>query len=265
MMFRSPISLNRALSSQVVKAMLPTHLRSNMLSLLPAEIRRRSMFIAGETSADTLQTVNDSIVDVLSGNHTEEQARTLLQRIPAMLENPRLSLESRLRLILETNIDMARGFGGYQQTQDVDVMEEFPAWEFYRAEERKEPRDWPARWEAAGGDFYPGDSDYPEGRMIALKNDPIWEEISAFGLPYAPFDFNSGMDLRDIDREEAEQLGLIQPKQTVQPDRMGFNEGVEARPNATGGILAALGGYLSAQGIGLLTGEGILKLTGGGS
>jgi hypothetical protein len=31
------------------------------------------------------------------------------------------------------------------------------------------------------------------GRMIALKSDPIWTAISAFGTPYPPFDYNSGM------------------------------------------------------------------------
>ncbi len=265
MMFKGPIPLSRALESQVVKVMLPTHLRSNMLSTLPAEIRRRSMFIAGENSADVLQRVNDAIVDVLRGNQTEEGARARLRELPDLLDNPRLQSEGRSRLILETNIDMARGFGGYQQTQDVDVLDEFPAWELYRAEERKEPRDWPARWAEAGGEFFPGDADYPEGRMIALKDDPIWTEISAFDQPFAPFDFNSGMDTRDIDRDEAEALGLIKPDEQVQPDRLAFNDGVEAHPSATGSILDALVDYYVGQGIGRLAGAGIVKLIGGGS
>lgn len=265
MMFRTPVPMNTALASQVVKVMLPTHLRSNLLTALPAQVRQRSLFIAGETSADTLQAVNDSIINVLRGTHTEEQARSLLQSIPEMLDNPRLQTEARARLILETNIDMARGYGGYRQTQDVDVLDEFPAWEFYRAEDRKEPRDWPARWEEAGGQFYPGEADYPEGRMIALKDDPIWEELSAFGLPYAPFDYNSGMDLRDIDRDEAEQLGLIEAGETVQPDRLGFNRDVEAHPSAEGDILDALVNYYAAQGVGRLLGEGVVRLMGGGS
>lgn len=265
MMFKEPISMSRALESQVVKVMLPTHLRSNMLATMPLEIRRRSMFIAGEQSADVLQRVNNAIVDVLRGNQTEEGARARLQALPDLLDNPRLQSEGRARLILETNIDMARGYGGYQQSQDVDVLSEFPAWELYRAEERKEPRDWPARWEEAGGEFYPGDSDYSAGRMIALKDDPIWEEISAFGLPYAPFDYNSGMDLRDIDRDEAEALGLLDSGDNVQPKRMGFNLGVEARPSATGSILDALVDYYVGQGIGRLVGEGAVRLIGGGS
>ena len=57
------------------------------------------------------------------------------------------------------------------------------------------------RWEAAGGQF-------TNGRMAALKTDPIRAAISRFGDPFPPFDYGSDMGLRDIDREEAEALGL---------------------------------------------------------
>ena len=45
--------------------------------------------------------------------------------------------------------------------------------------------------------------------MIALKGDPIWTHISAFHLPFPPFDIDSGMDVDGVPREEAEKLGLI--------------------------------------------------------
>ena len=54
--------------------------------------------------------------------------------------------------------------------------------------------------------------------MIALKNDPIWERLGdpktfddALGNPYPPFAFNSGYDVRDVSRKEAERLGVIAP------------------------------------------------------
>lgn len=263
MMFRQPIPLNAAMASQAVKTVMPTTLRSRMLAELPVALRKRSMFSAGVTNADLLQSINDQLVDVLQGQHTEATARSLLHRIPDMLTDVQLKQESRLRLIVETNVDLARGYGMFQQTQDVDILTEWPAWEFFRAEQRKEPRDWPARWEDAGGTFYPGPSDYPAGRMIALKNDPIWVEISAFDLPYAPFDYNSGMDLQDIDREEAEALGVIKPNEAVQAQRVDFNMGVQASPEAEGGILDALVEYYAGQGIANLTREGVLKLIGG--
>jgi len=51
--------------------------------------------------------------------------------------------------------------------------------------------------------------------MIALKDDPIWETVSAFGLPFRPFDFLSGMDIRDIKRSEATELDLITPERRI--------------------------------------------------
>ncbi|MGN1360349.1 MAG: hypothetical protein ACI4X9_07875 [Kiritimatiellia bacterium] len=49
--------------------------------------------------------------------------------------------------------------------------------------------------------------------MIALKGDPVWTRISAFGNPWPPFDFNSGMGIEDITRQEAIRLGVIAPDQ----------------------------------------------------
>ncbi len=81
----------------------------------------------------------------------------------------------------------------------------------------KEPRDWPARWRAAGGQFY------GNGRMAALKDDPIWRRISAFGEPTPPFDYGSQMGLSDIDAGEAVELGLI-TKEDAQAAIASFGE-----------------------------------------
>lgn len=72
----------------------------------------------------------------------------------------------------------------------------------------KVPRKWERRWADAGGKFF-------DGRMIALKTDPIWIKISRFDRPYPPFDFGSGMGLRNITREESDALGLTQPGKEV--------------------------------------------------
>jgi hypothetical protein len=66
------------------------------------------------------------------------------------------------------------------------------------------------------------------GRMIALKSDPIWESISAFGTPYPPFDFNSGMWVRDVDRGEAISLGLLDEGEAAQPVVENFNARLES-------------------------------------
>jgi hypothetical protein len=44
---------------------------------------------------------------------------------------------------------------------------------------------------------------------IALKTSPIWTALSAFGHPYPPFDWGSGMDVRDVSADRAIELGLI--------------------------------------------------------
>ncbi|MBR0198127.1 MAG: hypothetical protein IJQ34_08330, partial [Kiritimatiellae bacterium] len=72
----------------------------------------------------------------------------------------------------------------------------------------KNPRgDWPKRWQKAGGKIFPG------GRMIALKDDPVWVKLSVFDNPFPPFDWGSGMGLEDIGRKEAVKLGLIDDKE----------------------------------------------------
>jgi hypothetical protein len=104
---------------------------------------------------------------------------------------------------------------------DPDVLDAFPAQELVREEDRKQPRDWESRWTAAGGELI-------DGRMVALKTDPIWTKISRFGTPWPPFDFGSGMGLNDISRDEAEQLGLIEPGAPVAAEDEYFNKELAA-------------------------------------
>ena len=109
----------------------------------------------------------------------------------------------RLGLIYQMNVEEAREYAKYVRGQDADALDMYPAQEFLRVESRRVPRtDWQMRWRAAGGKIY-------GGRMIALKSDPVWTNLSRFGRPYPPFDFGSGMGVEDIDREEAIELGLL--------------------------------------------------------
>jgi hypothetical protein len=259
-----PQPFSDALDALDAKQLLPTELRSDLLSELPAEIRERALFSAGVTNAEVLQKVDDGVRQILSGEKTESQVREMLKHLSVIANDEELSNDGRLNLVINTNSDMARGYGFWKQAQVPEILDEYPAYEFYRAEDRKEPRDWPDRWEEAGGQFYPGDSDYPEGRMIALKNDPIWEEISAFGLPYAPFDFNSGMDVRDIDRDEAESLGLIDPEDKIDPQDRGLNEDLQASTELQdGGLISTLEAFL--DGIAIFGRDGVLRFIGGGA
>lgn len=134
---------------------------------------------------------------------------------------------ARLGLIFDTQMQMAYEHAGWKMGQDPDVLNEFPAQRFLRVMTVEKPREgWPERWQAAG------DSVNWEGAlpapMIALKTSGIWEALSRFGDPWPPFDYGSGMGLEDVDREEAEALGLVQPGEVVEPIEADFNANLEA-------------------------------------
>ncbi len=149
------------------------------------------------------------------------QATTRCDVRNTLIEINQQADDERLILCIETAIGLAQGYDHWRQHQDEDFLDQFPAQELYRLESRGAPRDWQERWEAAGGKFY-GDA---KDRMIAKMNDPIWVEISAFGLPWPPFDLNSGMWVEDIDRDEAEQFGVIETDEQVGPSIISLDFG----------------------------------------
>jgi len=226
--FPHPVTLRQAMETRAVRSILPTDLSSRMLSQLPVQVRQRAIISAGVQNTDFLTRVGEAVDRMVGGESNRATERTALRELAESLDLKNLQTDSRLNLILDTQAKMSNGYGSFIEGQHPSVLFQWPAQEFYRAEDRKEPRDWPSRWADAGGEFYPGDSDYPEGRMVALKSDPIWYDISAFGQPYAPFDFNSGMDLRDVDRDEAVDLGLISEDDTEEPEDRGLNDGLQA-------------------------------------
>jgi hypothetical protein len=127
----------------------------------------------------------------------------------------------RLGLIYDHNVTQAREYARWQAGQDEGALDAYPAQELIREESREAPREWRKRWADAGGRD-------AGGRMIALKSDPVWARISRFQTPFPPFDFNSGMGVEDVSREDAEDLGLIGINDVpVRPD-VGFNDALQA-------------------------------------
>jgi hypothetical protein len=102
-----------------------------------------------------------------------------------------------------------QGFGLYKGSLNHVILDEWPAWEFFRCISDITPVSYVELWENAGGKLLTG------GRMVALKNDPIWASVSKFGLPYPPFDAYDVMWIKDVDRTDAESLGLISRGQRV--------------------------------------------------
>lgn len=225
-----PQTFREALDHRSVKVLLPNNLSSAELARLDVGVSERSLALARVSNAEFLASLDEQVGEIVNGNTTEEKARRELEDVlqsigyesdaPGSIED--LLSDQRLRLVLRVQAEQSFGYGQWRQGQTDAVLRVYPAQEFYRATNRKEPRNWPERWSAAGGRFFQGRSDYPEGRMIALKDSPIWAEINRFSLPYPPYDFNSGMDIKDVERGEAVALGLMTANQIVIPQSRDF-------------------------------------------
>ena len=108
-----------------------------------------------------------------------------------------------LNTIIEVSVSLYHGARNHQLLQDESILDLWPVQELIRGSVRLVLRGWPSRWRDNGGRFFGG------GCMMARVVDPIWRRISRFVHPFPPFDFNSGMRVRDIERELAEDLGVI--------------------------------------------------------
>ena len=231
--FSRPVQFSEALQSREVRSILRTDLTSAQLEQIETAILERATFSARVTNAEYLQEIDDVVAEYTNGQIDLATARlTLKQKLDEIGYQPALdeagsitdfSSDARTNLVIETGASMAQGYGWYSQGQDPTILNAFPAQELYRVAPRKVPRNWIVRWRDAGGMFF-------NGQMIALKNAPIWTAISRFGTPYPPFDFNSGMGVRDVDRKTAMDLGLIDLTTQITPEDRGFNDDLQFSP-----------------------------------
>lgn len=115
--------------------------------------------------------------------------------------------------IYEQHVGLLRDYialehGRKRWESDKDSMSH-PAQRLVRAGYRENPRDWEARWEEAWKKV--GGEGASREDMVALNDSPIWAALSVFGLPYPPFDYDSGMVFESVDYDEAVELGLLEP------------------------------------------------------
>lgn len=228
-MFTAPIPFADAIAALAKRDLFPTHANSAQLSGLPPALLDEAFFSSKVSDARLLQAAKDRIAAILQPEGrgpgeamntatAREQIREVLKSIGYAPEPGKegsiedLTSEGRLDLIVDQNVAMARGRAEWAATQDADILDMWPCQEFYRAEDRIHKRNWPLRWRLAGGDIY-------SGRMIARKDDPVWVGINRFGVPWMPADFGSGMDVRDISRDEAISLGVISADDSVDPQQ----------------------------------------------
>lgn len=241
-MIEKPTPFADAIAYLRKRGILPTTLTTDQLSKVEASIRRYAQFSATVTNAEFLDEAGSLVQKIIDPQYAggapgtavdipraRAQLLSYLRGIGYAPEEGKagtlqdLSSNARLDLIVRTNTQMAQGYGQHVQANDATVLDAFPAQELFRLQQRAKPREWVTRWRNAGGRFYGG------GRMIALKDDPIWTEISRFGNPYPPFDFNSGMWVKPVPRREALEFGLIAKGQQVKPSEIAF-----ATPAKTG-------------------------------
>ncbi len=237
------------------RSLLPTSLGSREIALkLDGEVKRAAMFSARVEHARVLQRLRDVVGEIVAGVTPEREALREAGEAPVVLSvaDAKLKIQqeldavgyvpapedegtikdlrtdARLDLMVETNEAVTHGHGRWVAANDGDILDAFPAWELVRISPAAEPRNWPLRWMMAGGTTY-------GGRMIALKGSPVWDGLGntqlfsdSLGNPYPPFAYNSGMDVREISRQEAESLGVIQPGSPAPaPDQRALAEGME--------------------------------------
>ena len=258
------------------KGVLPLDLSTEQWQGIAQDVKERAIFSAHIQDARFLQAAKDTVGRLVSpeigaGNELNKPgeyinpatARATLRDamrgigyepteagVPAAVD----LADSRLDLIIKTNRDLAWGFAEATAGNTPEQLDAFPCWELVRMGMVAVPRDWIDRWAAAGGEFY-------QGRMIARKDDDVWQALGdgagldahegrdAIGNPYPPFAFNSEMWVEDVSRDEAEELGVIDPGEVVEATEAGLNDGLEADASGLdgfilGALLAGVGGML---------------------
>lgn len=229
MLFAKPLPFAEALGSQAVRRLLPTDFTSGQLADLGPALLRRAQFSATVTDLDHLDELAGTYREMLAGTLDRATARLrikdyLARKGYAASEDKAgtlqdLASDARINLQLDTNVEMMQGLGNQLQGQEPAVLDMYPARELVRVTSAMKPRDWESRWnDARAATLADGATDSSSGRMIALVGHPIWVKLSRFGNDYPPFDYNSGMGLRDISRREAMRLDLIGRDTQVRPE-----------------------------------------------
>ncbi len=236
MIFTTPTPFAEAVEHSAVKVLLPTSLDSaEAAEHLDAEILERARFSSQIVNAEILDELGQGVDELIAGTSDLVTRRNILRaKAKALGYQPEPGKEGtiqdftsirRLNIALLTPVQMAQGYGQFMQGQDPAVLDLYPAQELYRAQARKVPRNWNARWSDAASR-----TRTPVSGFVALKNTDIWTAISRFHTPYSPFDFNSGMRTRAVARARAVALGLIDRDTQIIPQSRDFNRDLAVTP-----------------------------------
>lgn len=218
---------------------------------VPAELRSRAMFSSRVEAASFLTEARDRLSSELRLQREQlaNGKQAFFSRNDFIIEMRRLAeaegidttngtfdgsirdirSSQRLGLIYDINTEQAENYGRYKMDLDPDVFDAYPAKRLVRVEDREHKRNWIEIWRGAAAEV--GWVGVHRGSdMVALKTSEIWTNLGPFGNPYPPYDWGSGMGDEDVDREEAERLGLVKPLVPAAPPEklQGFNAALEA-------------------------------------
>lgn len=213
------------------KALIGSNLDTKGWSKIQASLRDRAFFSAQVEEQKILYAMRQNVAEIAASRKSPSEARRDLREYLTSIgydpgENrgtiKDLLTKRRLDIMLKTNVDQAKGYVTHLRATTPGAILAFPGYELVRVEKRKMPRDWSARWQKAGNSV--GWEGAARDRFIALKTSPIWAKLSVFGNPYPPFDFNSGMGLKDVKKSVCRELGLLgENEQPKIPDPPDFN------------------------------------------
>lgn len=179
-----------------------------------------------QTDPATTEEILPNVAKYVQGNINKATVRCGLRDL---LVKSRLGADDeRLNLCIDTAHALACGYMHWIQGQEnPDELDIYPALQLFDCYHHAERVDWVQKWRDNGGRVF------QKNEMIALRNDPIWTRISVFGLPFPPFDLNSGMDIDVVPRNEAVKLGLISANDQGQPIAVNFEFGPALRQRLT--------------------------------
>lgn len=234
MKFTTPIPFAEAIDKLGSRSIIGSLLNSEQWSRVPLALRESADFSAQVESVRVLQSLRDGVMEyVTAARETLANGQTALatgsraQFVKQQMDQlaslgivrttgtvTDIASEKRLGLIFDTRVRQAQDFGHWQQGQDPDALDAFPAQRFVRTEDRKEHRDLHSAEEG----------------VVRLKTDVgYWTALNQdFGVPWGPWGWGCGHDVEDVSRDEAEALGLIEPGQTLAPIERDFNAGLQA-------------------------------------
>jgi hypothetical protein len=248
-------NLTVALKHWRSRNIMPTGMSSEELMELGREVHFRSVFSARMTNAEAVQELSDLVDELLAGKINMGTAiMKMYEKLKSLGYDPAtgfpedfgkipmaergtiqdLSSAGRLKLMLQTNLRMAMGYGRMIAGNSEYRRREYPAWELVRVYPRLVPRGspksespgWYERWAIAGASV--GWVGAIDGPMLALKDSPIWPALGSralfrdgLGNPYWPFAFGSGMGWREVPRIEVVREGLADESASIPPDKMG--------------------------------------------